>query len=106
MSAKEIIFSPNAEREIKKLTKANQKVVWGYLEKMRQGEGKLEIEKIKTQPDFFRLRAAHMRIIYYPFSAGRVVLLSIRDRKTAYRNLGDLGAKLDSAFKKLKIASK
>lgn len=104
MSPKEIIFSPNAEKELKRLQKKDQKFVMGALERFSAGEGKQEVEKIKSQPCFFRLKAGNFRLIYYPLSSERVVLLLIRDRKNAYRNLGDLEQRLETAKRKLNIA--
>lgn len=105
MSPKEIIFSPQAERDIKDLSKQEQKTVLESLKKWASGEYKPELEKIKSQPAFYRLKAAHLRIIYYPLgSCQRVLLLLIRDRKSAYRGLGDLSQKLTTAVQKLKIA--
>ncbi len=103
MAPKEIIFSPNAERELKKLSSIEIKIVLNALDKWIQGS-KVSIEKIKAQPNFFRLRAGNNRVIYYPLSRERVVLLLIRDRKNAYNALGNLGDKLDTAFRKLKVA--
>ena len=106
MTPKEIIFSPNAEREIKKLSKADKRHIWRVLEKMRDGEGRLDFEKIKAQPDFFRVKAANMRIVYYPLTPERVVLLLIRDRKNSYRGLGNLHTKLETAMRKLRMDSR
>lgn len=100
---KDIVFSPNAERELKKLTRDEQSKVFDALEKWRSGDAKLDIEKIKSQPRFYRLKAAHLRIIYYPLSAERVVLLVIKDRKDSYKGLGDLSQKLDTAIRRKKL---
>lgn len=104
MNPKEVIFSPNAEREIKALQKKDLKTVWDALKKLRCGADNLSIEKIKSQLDFFRIRAGNMRIIYYPLSQGRVVILVIRDRKNAYQRIQNLGSNLDSALRKLGIS--
>lgn len=98
MSQKEVIFSPNAEREIKKLSSNHQEFVVSGIESWSSGKTKPEVEKIKSQPDFYRLRLGNFRVIYYPLGAERVLLLLIRDRKNAYQNLGDLPAKLKSAI--------
>ena len=105
MTPKEVIFSPEAERAIKKLTQQEQKIAMGALRKLRSGEGKLLIEKIKTQPSFFRLKVAHIRIIYYPLTKERVVLLLIGDRKSIYRKIANLDQRLETALKKLKLAT-
>ena len=106
MQPKKIIFAPNAEKEIKKLTKQAQRSVIKTLRKWSSGEGTVEIEKLRSQPDFFRLRAGNIRVIYYPISGERVVLLLIRDRKHAYKNLGNLPERLDSAMKNLRVVGR
>ncbi len=94
LSPKEVIISPRAEKEIKKLCKQDQVVALRALEKLEAGGGGLSIEKIKSQPNFYRLKAAHLRLIYYPLKAGRVVILVVRDRKDAYRALQALNDRL------------
>ena len=103
MASREVVFSPQAERDIKGLSQQNQKLAITALEQWAQGDGKYETEKIKSQPDFFRLRAGCLRVIYYPLSRGRVVILMIRDRKDAYRNLDALPAKLETAMTRLNL---
>ena len=106
MAPKEIIFSPNAEKEIKKLSKQDQSLVLDALKKWRDGKTKPNIEKIKSQPDFFRLKAGHFRLVYYPLSPERVVLLLIRNRKDAYQGLSSLPTKLDTALRKLRMVKR
>lgn len=101
MPSAEIIFAPAAEREIKKLTKERQKDVFAALRRLQDGSETLEIEKIKGHPSFFRIKAgSEMRVIYHPLTANRMVVLVIRDRKEAYRGLGDLGGKLQAALQR------
>lgn len=101
---KEVIIAPNAERELKKINLSDRKKVWTAIKQWRSGEIRLDIEKIKAAPDFFRLRIGNYRVVYYPLSPERVVLLLVRDRKKAYKGLGDLQVKLETALRKLKIA--
>ena len=103
MAAKTIIFSPNAERELKSLTREAQKQIIRSLERWAGGEAKCDVEKIKTQPDFYRLKAGDYRIIYCPLLGGRVVLLLIRDRKEAYKKLPNLPAHLETAVRLLRL---
>lgn len=99
MSPTEIIFSPSAEREIKKLTRDRQKDVFGALRKMKDSSGLVEIEKIRGHPNFYRIKAGrNMRIIYHPLTGSRLVILVIRDRKAAYRGLNTLDEKLETAL--------
>lgn len=98
----QLIFSPAAEREIKKLPKDRQKDVFDALKKLRDGSETLEIEKIKGHPSFFRIKAGKdMRVIYHPLNATRTVILVIRDRKEAYRGLGGLHQKLEATLHRM-----
>jgi len=104
VSPDEIIFSPRAEREMKKLEKSLQKQVFDLLENWQNGHPQ-DIEKIRSQPNFFRIRAGDLRLIFYPMTKGRCVILMIRDRKSAYKNLGNLSSMLASAVQRLGIQS-
>ena len=106
MQPDEIIFSPNAEREVKRLTKNEQKIVLEALKRWRSGDGNVSLEKIRSQPDFYRLKAKHIRIVYYPLGQKRVVLLLIRDRKDAYRSLDSLPERLSAAMRKLRLVAR
>lgn len=104
MQPEEVIFSPNAEKEIKKLTKQDQKRVLETLKRWRAGDKRVDIEKLRSQPDFFRIKIQGIRIVYYPLNSGRVVLLLIRDRKGVYRALAGLPERLDVAMRRLQLA--
>jgi mRNA-degrading endonuclease RelE of RelBE toxin-antitoxin system len=98
----QVIFSPSAERDLKKLTKDRQTDVFNALKKLRDGSETLEIEKIKGHPSFFRIKAGKdMRVIYHPLNAGRVVVLVIRDRKEAYRGMDNLHQKLEATLHRM-----
>lgn len=99
MSPKEIVFGPNAEKDMKKLQKRDQKMIFRHLDRLESGEGRLNVEKIKTHPDFYRIKAGDFRLIYYPLSQERVVLLVIRNRKDAYKGLNVLDNRLESALR-------
>lgn len=99
LSPIEIIFSPAAERDIKKLTKDNQKIVMAALRKFSDGSELIDLEKLQGHPDFYRFKAGKdLRVIFHPMAKGRVVLLVIRDRKEAYRGLDALQYKLEAAL--------
>jgi len=100
----EIVFAPKAERQIKKLTRDQQRIVFGTLADWKSGATSPSIEKIKSQPDFFRLRAGDFRMIYCLLTHARVLILLVKDRKDAYKNLGDLTPILRAAKKSLGIA--
>ena len=98
MSPKEVIFGPSAEKEIKKLQRRDQKTVLRYLDRFSVGDGSVDIEKIKSQPNYYRIKAADFRLVYYPLSSERVVLLVIRNRKDAYKGLNALDRRLETAL--------
>lgn len=98
MTPREVVFGPSAEKEIKKLNKRDQLTVLRYLERFESGEGLLDVEKIRSHPDFFRLKAGNFRLVYYPLSSERIVLLVIRNRKDAYKGLNSLDSRLETAL--------
>lgn len=101
MSSTEVIISPAAKREIKKLTKDQQKQALTLLRSLENGSETLMIEKIKGHPSFFRIRYRDLRIVYHYLTRSRALILVVRDRKDAYRGLGDLDRKLFSALQDL-----
>lgn len=104
MALVEIVLSPAAERDIKKLQVELQRATFESLRKLRDGSENLDIEKIKGHPNFYRLRAVKgLRIIYHPLSADCYVILTVCDRKDAYRNLGALSNKLNAALSRFEM---
>jgi mRNA interferase RelE/StbE len=101
---KDRTLDSQAEKDLKDLPKDDQALIVTALRKWKNGHGCPDLEKIKSQPSFFRFRASCFRIIYYPLSNERVVLLMIRNRKSAYRGLGDLRQRLGHAMLRLRIA--
>ncbi|RWN46111.1 MAG: type II toxin-antitoxin system RelE/ParE family toxin [Mesorhizobium sp.] len=98
----EIVFSPAAGREIRKLTREIQRLVLDTLEKLQQVPRPRGVEKIQGHPDFFRVKAGHdHRIIYHVMRERLLVVLVIRDRKEAYRGLDDLDGKLGAALQSI-----
>ncbi len=98
MSPKEVIFGPSAEKEMKKLQKRDLKAIFKTLDRLESGEGQLNIEKIKTCPNYYRIKTGDFRIIYYPLSIERVVVLLVRNRKDAYKGLKILDGRLQRAL--------
>jgi mRNA interferase RelE/StbE len=95
----EIVFSPAARREIKKLTREIQRLVFDTLESLQKTPRPRGVEKIQGHPDFFRVKAGREhRIIYHIFRERLLVVLVIRDRKDAYKGLDDLDGKLGAAL--------
>lgn len=94
MSLTEVIIAPAARREIKKITKDQQRQIISLFRSIENGSDTLSIEKLKGQPSFFRIRSGNMRVIYHQLTANRIVVLVVRDRKSAYRGLDTLDQKL------------
>ncbi|RWP83681.1 MAG: type II toxin-antitoxin system RelE/ParE family toxin [Mesorhizobium sp.] len=98
----EVVFSPAARREIRKLTRQVQGLVFDTLEKLQKVPRPRGVEKIQGHPDFFRIKAGHdHRIIYHIFVERLLVVLVIRDRKDAYKGLDDLDGKLGAALQSI-----
>lgn len=98
MSDHEVVVGKAAEREIRKLPKAAQRVVVKALEKLAGTPRPPGAEKLSGRPAFYRLRAGDYRIIYAIRAERLVIVLVVRDRKEAYRGLEDLDGKLAQAM--------
>lgn len=95
----EIVFSPASQRELKKLERRDQIIVFKKLEELESCPRPSGMEKIQGHPKFYRVSAGRdHRIIYHIFQEKLLVVLVIRDRKEAYRSLGDLDGKLAVAL--------
>lgn len=101
MASTEIVISPAAKREIKKLSPDRQQQALKLLRALETGSETLVIEKIKGHPSFFRIRRGDMRIVYHHLTGNRVVILVVRDRRDAYRGLNELDRKLFTALQEL-----
>ncbi len=102
MSGLEIVFSPAARREIKKFDKQIQIRFIKAVEALSLDPRPSGAEKIQGHPGFLRIRAgADHRIIYSILQDRIVVIVVLRDRKDAYRGLGDLDDKLKAAMLEL-----
>lgn len=97
MSPDEIIFAPASEREVKKLNKTNKELVFSTLESWQDGSKSINLEKLKGYPKFYRIKIGqNLRLIFHPITTSRIVVLVVRDRKSAYRGLNQLHGKLES----------
>ncbi|PBB19323.1 type II toxin-antitoxin system RelE/ParE family toxin [Mesorhizobium sp. WSM4313] len=98
----EVVFSPAARREIKKLARDTQRLVLETLEELQKTPRPRGVEKIQGHPDFYRIKAGHdHRIIYHILRERLLVVLVIRDRKDAYKGLDDLDGKLGAALQSI-----
>jgi mRNA interferase RelE/StbE len=90
----EVVIGPSAERELRKLNQVALKVVAKAIDQLEIESRPRGVEKIQGHPGFFRIRAGDFRVVFYPMSEARTVVLVIADRKNAYRNVGDLEKQL------------
>jgi mRNA interferase RelE/StbE len=93
----EVVISPAAERDLRKLTSQALKVVAKAIDQLEIESRPRGIEKIQGHPGFFRIRAGDFRIVFYPMTPIRTVVLVVADRKDAYKTVGDLETKLRQA---------
>ena len=99
METLDIILAPAAQRELKKLERREQETVVKVLDELSINPRPRGVEKIQGNPKFFRVLAGkNHRVIYHVFQDRIIVILVIRDRKDAYRSLGDLDGKLATAL--------
>jgi mRNA-degrading endonuclease RelE of RelBE toxin-antitoxin system len=99
----DVIFSPSARREIKKLEKAVQKKVFDVLAGFRFEPRPQGVEKLTDRPKYFRAKVGGShRMIYTILPANKIVVLVIRDRKSAYKNVKGLDKKLERAVSEIR----
>lgn len=93
----EVVVGPAAERELGKLDQNSLRTVAKAIDRLQKEMRPRGVEKIQGHPGFFRIRAGDFRIIYFPMSDDRLVILVVADRKNAYRSVGDLEKRLQRA---------
>lgn len=88
MKVMKVIFSPRAEKELKKISKFDQIAVVSKIQSLKAGEN-IVSEKLSGYKDIFRFRVGHYRIVYKKFS-DKIYIILIRHRKDVYKLLKDL----------------
>lgn len=96
-----VVISNPAKREIKKMNKEQQRIVVAALKKLETDPRPRGMEKLKGRPDFLRIRAGAVRLVYTIINNQLVLLLLVRDRKDAYKNLDGLEERLKGALKQI-----
>jgi mRNA interferase RelE/StbE len=90
----DIQIAPAAERQLKKLERPVQKKVVECLESLSTHPRPKGVEKLSQHPKILRVRVCDYRIIYtIDDKKSIVIMLLVRHRRDAYRDL----AKLDPA---------
>lgn len=87
----------SAVKSIKKLGKKDSRLVLKRLEVLEDNPRPSNVEKLTENPKLWRLRAGNLRIIYTikGDGPGNVIVLLVKKRGEAYRDLDKLGAILD-----------
>ncbi|MBZ0163413.1 MAG: type II toxin-antitoxin system RelE/ParE family toxin [Notoacmeibacter sp.] len=95
----EIVFAPAAKRELKKLTKDDQRKIVKAIEALPSDPRPRGVEKVKGHPKFYRIKAGgDHRVVYHIIQERLIVILVIRNRKDAYKTVGNLDNKLNAAL--------
>ena len=92
-----VVVGPRAKREIKKLAKQDQRRIIRKMEALANDPRPHGVEKLSQSPRFWRIRVGDYRIIYaIEPDKEIVVILIIRHRRDAYRDVATLEAALSS----------
>lgn len=87
-----------AVREIRKLPRSTQKKIVKQMDALALDPRPSGVEKLVENPRFWRIRTGDYRLIYYIDEENDVVVvLVVRHRKDAYRNLDQLDQRLIAA---------
>lgn len=98
MSVYVVAIAPAAEREIRKLGADAQNKVIECLEKLESDPRPNGVEKLSQDPRFWRVKAGKYRVIYAIEDDKKIIIvLIVRHRKDAYRNLEVLDSRLVAA---------
>jgi mRNA interferase RelE/StbE len=95
MPAYKVLLAPKAEEQLDALQKTEAKRVAAALLKLGADPRPPTAEKISGHPPFRRIRVGNYRVIYAADDESRtVVIVRVRHRKDAYRDLDKLDPKL------------
>ena len=85
-------FSPRANEEFRQLPKHQQKKIAKLVDRLEANPRPAGVEKLKEAPSFWRIRSGKVyRVIYAIFDDERkIIVVVVRHRKDAYRNLESL----------------
>lgn len=90
----DIVISKRAAKDIKGLPKEDQRKVVRALEGLETNPRPRGVEKLKSNPAFWRICVGRDQRMIYTIDDGchLVIVALVRFRKDAYRGLGDLDA--------------
>ena len=94
-----VVLGPGAEREFRKLDPSTQAQIARSLEKLAANAKPAGVQAISQHPGFWRLRTGSYRVIYTIREERREILvLVVRHRREAYRDLAILEQRLRAAL--------
>src|SRR4051794_15898857 len=95
MSGYAVQIGPSARKEITKLPPTAQIRIVKCLDGLVTNPRPSGVEKICQAPRFWRVRAGDYRVVYHIDEEARtVIVVVVRHRKDAYRDVGKLDARL------------
>lgn len=97
MECLEIEFASAAAREIKKLSRQQQMKVFAALEALQSEPRPRGVEKISGHPNFLRIRVGHLRVIYHIVDGQLIIVLLVKARRDAYKDLGAIETRLSAS---------
>ena len=98
-----VVVGPGAERDIRKLDAKAQRQIVAALDKLSANPRRAGVEKLSQRPNFWRMRSGHYRIIYtIEDDVRRVLVLLVRHRRDAYRDLNILESRILTALARLR----
>ena len=87
--------TPSFKRDLKKLPRQVQSKIITCLEEMKADTRPSNVEKLSQAPEFLRKRIGHYRMIYTVDDGEQIVVVArVRHRREAYKDLGQLDARL------------
>ena len=98
MAEYEVQLAPAVQRELRKLERATLLRIVRALEKLGNNPRPGGVEKLSQDPRFWRKKVGDYRVIYtIEENPNAVIVVVVRHRKDAYRNLDQLDARLLAA---------
>lgn len=102
MNTYTVVVADPAKREIKKLTHPARLQIVKTLRKLEENPRPFGAEKLRSHPNFYRVRSGDYRIIYgIKSEINAAIVLVVRDRKDAFKGLDQLDGKLADALTKV-----
>jgi mRNA interferase RelE/StbE len=83
-----VFIEKKAEKDLKKISRETQKKIIAIISKLKNNPRPINIRKISSSENYYRIRMGDYRIIYEINDKERIInVFRIRHRKEAYLNL-------------------